>query len=101
MSTIGPLLSTIFVSLLPLLDQYPEEISSVFKILVLNNQESVAEYLADLYFLPDTPTTHQIYTLVQKELEQLRYHKFRWKYNLLTSVQLLGFVPVSTGPLIM
>ncbi|XP_046670128.1 serine/threonine-protein kinase ATR-like [Homalodisca vitripennis] len=71
-STLGPLLSTIVVSLLPLLDQHSVEISSVFHICIVDNLEAVSGYLAELYFLPDTPPIHQIYTLVQKELAKLR-----------------------------
>ncbi|XP_054272921.1 serine/threonine-protein kinase ATR-like [Macrosteles quadrilineatus] len=71
-SSLGPLLSSIFVSLLPLLDQHPVEICSVFRILVVDNLEAVRDHLAELYFLPDTPATHQYYTLVQAELEKLR-----------------------------
>lgn len=71
-TTLGPLLSTIFVSLLPLLENYPVQISSVFHILVVDNISAVSGHLAELYFVPDTPATHEIYTLVQEKLRELR-----------------------------
>ncbi|XP_069694965.1 serine/threonine-protein kinase ATR isoform X2 [Periplaneta americana] len=48
---LGPLLSTIFVSLLPFLHDFTDEIGSIFSFLILRNSETLQDYFKELYFV--------------------------------------------------
>ncbi|XP_058118303.1 serine/threonine-protein kinase ATR-like [Anopheles ziemanni] len=54
-SVLGPLLSTVFVTLEPLLASYPDDVEYIFRYLVLENNSLLGNYIGDLYFLADAP----------------------------------------------
>jgi hypothetical protein len=45
---LGPLLSTIFVSLLPLLDDFTVQIGSIFSFLIIENSEILQQFFKEL-----------------------------------------------------
>ncbi|XP_024085878.1 serine/threonine-protein kinase atr-like isoform X2 [Cimex lectularius] len=51
----APYLSTIFLQLLPLYSHFPTDIRNLFYYLVVENSQACAEYIPDLYFVPDVP----------------------------------------------
>uniref|UniRef100_A0A182NNV9 Serine/threonine-protein kinase ATR n=1 Tax=Anopheles dirus TaxID=7168 RepID=A0A182NNV9_9DIPT len=57
---LGSLLSTIFVTLEPLLESYPEDISYVFRYLVVENTNLLGNCIGDLFFLEDTNVPNDI-----------------------------------------
>ncbi|KAJ1532216.1 hypothetical protein ONE63_000836 [Megalurothrips usitatus] len=69
---LGPLLGTVAASLLPLLDQFPDEVSSMLKCLVEKFEYELAEHIPDLFFLPDTPVLHDVYKVVQLHITKKR-----------------------------
>ncbi|XP_063235756.1 LOW QUALITY PROTEIN: serine/threonine-protein kinase ATR [Bacillus rossius redtenbacheri] len=65
-STVGPLLGTIFTSLLPYLEDFQEEVSSIFHFLV--RQDILKPYLKDLYFVPNHPAIEGVYATIQENI---------------------------------
>jgi hypothetical protein len=62
---LGPLLSTIFVSLLPLLDDFTVEIGSIFTFLIIENGEILQQFFKELYFVEPSETIIDIYREIQ------------------------------------
>lgn len=48
---LGPLLSTIIVSMEPLLVDHPKEVNSIFRYLIISNGSLLSNYLEDLFFI--------------------------------------------------
>nr|CAD7426912.1 unnamed protein product [Timema monikensis] len=69
-STLGPLLGTIFISLLPYLDNFSAEVSTIFNFLV--QQEELSPYLKDLFFVPDHPAIRNVYVTIQQAMDSNR-----------------------------
>lgn len=63
---LGPILATVVASLLPLLDQFPDEISKIIEWVILRHERELAEHIPDLFFLPNTPTLQNLYQVVQR-----------------------------------
>uniref|UniRef100_A0AAG5CQS0 Serine/threonine-protein kinase ATR n=1 Tax=Anopheles atroparvus TaxID=41427 RepID=A0AAG5CQS0_ANOAO len=55
-SVLAPLLSTVFVTLVPLLESYPDDVGYIFRYLVLENNSLLGNYIGDLFFLADAPS---------------------------------------------
>lgn len=64
--TLGPLLSTIFVSLEPLLKIMPDEVNDIFRYLVIANGNILSRYIQDLFFLDDTEVCDEVKTVAKK-----------------------------------
>lgn len=62
---LGPLLSTIFVSLLPLLDDFTIEIGSIFAFLIIENSEILQQFFKELYFVEPREPIIDIYREIQ------------------------------------
>lgn len=62
---LGPLLSTIFVSLLPLLDDFAVEIGSIFAFLIVQNSEILQHFFKELYFVEPSEPIIDIYREIQ------------------------------------
>jgi hypothetical protein len=62
---LGPLLSTIFVSLLPLLDDFAVEIGSIFTFLIIENSEILQQFFKELYFIEPSEPIIDIYKEIQ------------------------------------
>uniref|UniRef100_A0A182W7X4 Serine/threonine-protein kinase ATR n=1 Tax=Anopheles minimus TaxID=112268 RepID=A0A182W7X4_9DIPT len=61
---LGSLLSTIFVTLEPLLLSYTEDIGYIFRYLVIENNSLLGNNLGDLFFLEDTNVANDIKAIV-------------------------------------
>lgn len=68
--SLGPLLSTIFVSLEPLLATHPEEVNDMLKYLVIKNGSLLSVYIPDLFFINDTNVSQEIKTYVSRYTEK-------------------------------
>ncbi|GLH15962.1 Serine/threonine-protein kinase ATM [Gryllus bimaculatus] len=64
-TSLGPLLSTVFASLLPLLETYPKEVASVFEYIVVEKMEDLWPYFKELYFVPEHPALHDIFSIIK------------------------------------
>lgn len=53
--TLGSLLSTVFVSILPLLQMFPRKVNAIYRYLIVENNDKLKDYIEDLYFLIDIP----------------------------------------------
>jgi hypothetical protein len=67
---LGPLLSTIFVSLLPLLDDFSVEIGSIFTFLIIENSETLQQFFKELYFVEPSETIVDIYKEIQDVINE-------------------------------
>ncbi|XP_035920016.1 serine/threonine-protein kinase ATR [Anopheles stephensi] len=65
---LGSLLSTIFVTLEPLLLSFPENIGYIFRYLVIENNNLLGNNLGDLFFLEDTNVAHDIKAVVSSRI---------------------------------
>ncbi|XP_055592827.1 serine/threonine-protein kinase ATR-like [Uranotaenia lowii] len=61
---LGPLLSTIFVSLELLIDQFTEDINYIFHYLVIQNNSLLSPHISDLFFLSETKVDEEIKQVV-------------------------------------
>lgn len=68
--SLGPLLSTIFVSLEPLLITHPDEVNNILKYLVITNGSLLSVYIPDLFFINDTKVSNEIKEYVAKYTEK-------------------------------
>lgn len=73
MEALGPMLSTIFVSLIPLLDIYPNKIANMFYFLVKENEQYLKNHIAELYFLDPHPANSIVFNIVQKYTKNVLY----------------------------
>lgn len=69
---LSPLLGTVAASLLPLLDQYPGEISEMLGWLVVEHEPELSNHIPDLFFLPNKPVLHDVYQIVQNHVAKKR-----------------------------
>ncbi|XP_053659294.1 serine/threonine-protein kinase ATR [Anopheles marshallii] len=67
---LGSLLSTIFVTLEPLLPSYPEDIGYIFRYLVIENNSLLGNNLGDLFFLAETKIADDIKQIVASRTEK-------------------------------
>lgn len=68
--SLGPLLSTIVVSLEPLLETHPCEVNEMLKYLIINNGNLLSVHIPDLFFLKDTSVSDGIKEYVQRYTEK-------------------------------
>ena len=67
---LGPLLSTIFVSLLPLLDDFTVEIGRIFSFLIIENNEVLQPFFKELYFVERNEAIVDIYDEIQAVINE-------------------------------
>lgn len=73
---LGALLSTIFISLLSLLQEFPQEVLKLFHYLVVERQDDLCQYFKELYFIPgDVPDLKEVYNTIHKHTEKCGYVK--------------------------
>lgn len=65
--SLGPLLSTIFVSLEPLLETHPCEVNEMLHYLIISNGNLLSRHIPDLFFLKDTAISDEIKEYVQRQ----------------------------------
>ncbi|XP_050524661.1 serine/threonine-protein kinase ATR isoform X2 [Daktulosphaira vitifoliae] len=63
---LGPMLSTIFVSILPLLDIYPNKVANMFYFLIKENEHHFKQHIAELYFVEPHLANPVVYNIVQQ-----------------------------------
>lgn len=63
---LGPLLSTIFVSLEPLFSTHADEVNEILKYLIIANGNLLSVHIADLFFVKDTMVCSQIKQQVEQ-----------------------------------
>lgn len=64
--SLGPLLSTIFVSLEPLLETHPRQVNEMLKYLIISNGNVLSLHIPDLFFLEDTAVSDEIKDYVRR-----------------------------------
>lgn len=57
---LGPLLSTIIVSLEPLMETHYDAVNSILRLLIIENGNLLSTHVADLFFLPHTNVSDEI-----------------------------------------
>lgn len=57
---LGPLLSTILVSLEPLMETHHESVNEILKVLIIENGNLLSTHIADLFFLQHTKISDEI-----------------------------------------
>jgi len=73
MEALGPMLSTIFVSLMPLIDIYPNKVANMFYFMVKENQQHLKNYIAELYFLDPHLANPIVFNIVQQYTKNVLY----------------------------
>jgi hypothetical protein len=73
MEALGPMLSTIFVSLMPLIDIYPNKIANIFYFTVKENERYLKSHIAELYFLEPHPANPIVFDIVQQYTKDILY----------------------------
>lgn len=63
---IGPLLSTIFVSLEPLMETHHDAVNDILRVLIIDNGNLLSTHIAELFFLQHTKVSEEIKTHVAK-----------------------------------
>lgn len=69
--SLAPQLATVFVSILPLLEFCPREINSVFKYLIVENENRVKNYICDLFFVNNINIDYEVLAVIRKYLKVL------------------------------
>lgn len=60
LSSLGPMLSQIVVTLLPYLNKLPARVTQIFHFLIVENKSSLQDYFHEIYFLPDIPELRRV-----------------------------------------
>lgn len=74
---LGPQLATIFVSLLPLLNQNPVKINGIFKYLVVDNEAAMKDNIPDLFFILETNIDSDILLVIKKNMKIFEENSFK------------------------
>ncbi|XP_076757525.1 serine/threonine-protein kinase ATR [Xylocopa sonorina] len=73
---LGPLLPTIYVSLIPLLSMYQEKIVAMLKFLIMKCNEESPEHIAELFFVEDEEVSSEISNIIKARVLQMRPNGF-------------------------
>lgn len=73
MEVLGPMLSSIFVSLVPLIDIYPNKVANMFYFMVKENEQHLRNHIAELYFLEPHPANPIVFKIIQKYTKNVLY----------------------------
>lgn len=68
LESLGPLLSTIFISLLQLYKRYPQKTESIFRYLLIENQDKIRDHINDLFFLKETNVSNEFKNVVENHM---------------------------------
>lgn len=85
-SSMGPILSTIFVSLEQLIDKYPKEVNGLYEYLVIENSNLLSRHISELFFIEKTRVGQNIKTVV---LSLMKSQKMRDEENFYTNLKSL------------
>lgn len=78
---LGPLLSTIFVSLGQYIDQFPEDINYIFHYLVVQNNSLLSQHISDLFFLDQTNVSEEIKKVVAAQTRNDHRDEFLFRFT--------------------
>lgn len=67
---LGPLLSTIFVSLEPLMETHHKAVNDILKVLIIENSNLLSTHISDLFFLQHTKVSDEIKAHVAQYAEK-------------------------------
>lgn len=73
MKELGPLLPTIYVSLLSLIEMYPEKTIDMLKFLIVTCNEESSDHIAELFFIDDIKVPDEISSIIKARILQTRY----------------------------
>ncbi|XP_035792224.1 serine/threonine-protein kinase ATR-like [Anopheles albimanus] len=79
---LGPLLSTIVVTLEPLLAQFPDDIDYIFRYLIMENNSLLGQFVGDLFFLEDTAIAVDVKRAVAQRAPPLSEQRYRFASQL-------------------
>lgn len=68
---LGPLLSTIFVSLEPLLETHPDKVNDILRDLIVRNGNLLSVHIPDLYFVKGTKAATDIKKFIETHTERI------------------------------
>jgi serine/threonine-protein kinase ATR len=67
--SLGPILSTIFVSLETFIDKYPDEVNGIYKYLIEDNTNLLSCHISNLFFIKKTRANDRIKRIVSQVME--------------------------------
>ncbi|XP_026671548.1 serine/threonine-protein kinase ATR-like isoform X2 [Ceratina calcarata] len=82
MKELGPLLPTIFVSLMPLLNAHHEKVITMLKFLIATCHEECPDHIAELFFIEDIKLPDGISNIIKAQILQSRPNGFEPNLNL-------------------
>ncbi|XP_011304533.1 serine/threonine-protein kinase atr-like [Fopius arisanus] len=65
---LGPLLPTICVSMVPLLDSYPQEANAMMEFLLIDNNVALQSHISEIFFIEDLRVHERISSVVSKQV---------------------------------
>ncbi|XP_015115874.1 serine/threonine-protein kinase atr [Diachasma alloeum] len=65
---LGPLLPTICVSMVPLLDSCPQEANAMMEFLLIDNNEALQSHISELFFIDDLKVNKRISSVVANQV---------------------------------
>lgn len=73
---LGPLLTTIFVSLVPLVQFAVKEINEIFEYLIVGNENLLCSHIPDLFFLKEDNISLKVKQIVAKHVARIQPQNF-------------------------
>ncbi|XP_071509803.1 serine/threonine-protein kinase ATR-like [Diadema antillarum] len=67
--SLGPMLSQVIVTLLPLLNQLPQQTSAIIQFLIIENKDALSDRFNEIYFLPDIPELREVNSVLKEHRE--------------------------------
>lgn len=69
--TLGQKLAAIVASILPLLEHCPKEINKILRYLIVENENSMRDYIADLFFVNHPKIEYEVLEVIRKYMKDL------------------------------
>lgn len=69
MEDLGPLLPTICISIIPLLENYSKNVNEMLEFLFDENN-NISNYISDLFFIDDMKVSSHISAIVKKHISE-------------------------------
>ncbi|XP_038072304.1 serine/threonine-protein kinase ATR-like [Patiria miniata] len=68
-SSLGPMISQVIVTLLPLLHQLPEQVAKIYNFLIVENRDTFSQHFHELYFMPDLAELNEVNSVLKEHRE--------------------------------
>ncbi|KAF7269206.1 hypothetical protein GWI33_017672 [Rhynchophorus ferrugineus] len=68
---LGPHLATIFISMLPLIEQCPSEVNKLLQYLVVENEDTLKDNISDLFFVNNSYLYSSISNVIKKHVKAI------------------------------